>query len=172
MNVLVTVASRHGSTREIARVVAEELRAAGLTVEVSEAGGVMDISRYDAVILGSAVYMGNWEPGALRFIDRHQTRLATKPVWLFSSGPLGADDPQPRGDPKPLAHIREVVSPRDHRIFVGKLDSSNLGVGERLIVKIVHAPEGDFREWAAIRDWAREIAAALRPTGHAVVGHG
>jgi menaquinone-dependent protoporphyrinogen oxidase len=52
---------------------------------------------------------------------------------------------------------------RGHRVFVGKLNPGDLGFGERLMAKVVKAPEGDFRDWDAIRAWAREIAAALTP---------
>jgi menaquinone-dependent protoporphyrinogen oxidase len=98
---------------------------------------------------------------AVQFIDCHQAQLLGKPVWLFSSGPLGAKDPKPSGDP---AHIRELIEhtgARGHRVFVGKLDRRHLSLGERLVTNMVKAPEGDFRDWTKIRAWAREIASAL-----------
>lgn len=54
----------------------------------------------------------------------------------------------------------QATHARDHRIFAGRLDASTLSLGERVAVRAVRAPEGDFRDWAAIRGWAREIAAA------------
>jgi len=37
-----------------------------------------------------------------------------------------------------------------------------LGLGEKVILKAVRAPEGDFRPWDDVREWARGIAAALK----------
>lgn len=161
MNVLVAVSSKHGGTREIARVIAEELRALGLDPDLREAGAVRDLAGYDAVVLGSAVYMGNWLPEARAFVARHGAALAGLPVWLFSSGPLGAENPQPPGDPAGGAAVLAATGARGHRVFAGRLERGDLGLGERAISRLVHAPEGDFRDWAAIRAWAREIGAAL-----------
>jgi menaquinone-dependent protoporphyrinogen oxidase len=105
--------------------------------------------------------MGDWLPEARTYVGRSRALLATVPVWLFSSGPLGRDDPQPKGDPRHLAELLGETGARGHWIFVGKLDRSRLGLGERLIAGLVKAPEGDFRDWDAVRAWAREIAAAL-----------
>src|SRR3712207_229163 len=99
MNALVAVASRHGSTNEIARAIAEELRTRGLDAEVRDAEEVDVLDGYEAVVLGSAVYMGDWLLAARRLVERHRQRLAALPLWLFSSGPLGLDDPKPHGDP-------------------------------------------------------------------------
>jgi menaquinone-dependent protoporphyrinogen oxidase len=159
MKTLVAVASRHGSTHEIARAIADELRTRGLDVELRDAGEVDSLDGYDAVVLGSAVYMGDWLAEARRLVERHRERLAALPVWLFSSGPLGAEDPKPHGDPERIAGLLAAVRPRGHRVFVGKLDKGALSLGERLAAKLVRAPEGDFRDWDAIREWADEIAA-------------
>jgi menaquinone-dependent protoporphyrinogen oxidase len=161
MRILIAVASKHGSTREIAQAIAEEMRAAELTVDLREAGAVPDIAGYDAVILGSAIYMGSWRPEAKQFAGRHQQTLARLPVWLFSSGPLGTTSGLTQDDPRQLAASLGDVAVRDHRIFVGKLDTHTLGLGERLVAKVVRAPEGDFRDWDDIRGWGRGIAAAL-----------
>lgn len=162
MKILVAVASKHGSTREIAQAIAGELRAAQLDVDLREASEVSDINGYDAVVLGSAIYMGSWLSDARHFADQFQAALTTLPVWLFSSGPLGADEPQPEQDLNKLAAPLGPVEVRDHQVFVGKLDPAELGMGERLITKMVHAPAGDFRDWEEIRAWAHQIAAGLR----------
>lgn len=171
MNILIAIASKHGSTQEIAGALAEELRAAGQTVDLREAAAVDAIEPYDAVVLGSAIYAGNWLPAARDFAQRHAAALAQRPVWVFSSGPLGADDPQPHDDPQRLAAPLGAVPVREHRIFAGKLDKDALGLGERLIAAAVKAPEGDFRDWAAIRAWGREIAAAARNDQESPVLH-
>lgn len=161
MNILVAVASKHGSTQEIAQAIAEQLRTAGHTVDTRNVEEAPAVAGYDAAIVGSAIYMGQWLSSAREFVDRNQSQLAPLPVWLFSSGPLGAEDPQPQGDPEGIAELMGKTEASGHRIFVGKLDKNNLGMGERLIAKMVKAPEGDFRDWEAIRAWADEIAEAL-----------
>jgi menaquinone-dependent protoporphyrinogen oxidase len=165
MKMLVAVASTHGSTREIAQAVAEELRSADITVDLAEIGRETSIEGYDAVVLGSAVYLGRWLPEARKFVHTHQAALAAVPVWLFSSGPVGSGDPMPHGDPKEAAEFMAAIHARDHQNFVGKLDKRALGVGERLAVHIVGAPEGDFRDWPAIREWVRGIAESLKVPG-------
>lgn len=161
MKVLIAVASKHGSTREIAQAIAEELRNASVDVDLKDINQVMGTAGYDAVILGSAIYAGNWLPDAKQFAQQHNVALTTVPVWVFSSGPLGGEDPQPHNDPAVLAAPLGEVKPQDHHIFTGKLDPETLGFAERLITKVIQPPEGDFRNWEEIRGWARQIAAEL-----------
>jgi len=161
MHILVAVASRHGSTREIADAIAQQLDMPGVDAEVRQVDNVPDLNSYDAVVLGSAIYMGNWEAAANRFVQRHQARLATMPVWLFSSGPVGNDDHPGQGDPPKVAEIAQLTRARGHQMFAGKLDRHALSFGERLVVNVVKAPDGDFRDWSAIRTWADGIATAL-----------
>lgn len=160
MRVLVAVASKHGSTREIADRIGEVLRRQGLDATVSPAESVAGADGYAAVILGSAVYAGRWMKEARELADRVGSSEVTPPVWLFSSGPVG-EPPKPEEDPVDVAPIAEALSARDHRVFAGKLDRSLLGFGERAIVTALRAPEGDFRDWAEISEWARAIAASL-----------
>jgi menaquinone-dependent protoporphyrinogen oxidase len=161
MNILVANASRHGGTREIAEVLAEELQAAGYAADMRDVAEVKALDVYDAVILGSGVYMGNWLPEARQFVERHRAELARLPLWMFSSGPLGAPDPKPTGDPERISDLLRETPHREHRVFTGRLDKHELGVGERLVTRIVKAPEGDFRDWDAIRAWARKIVGGL-----------
>jgi menaquinone-dependent protoporphyrinogen oxidase len=162
MKVLVVVASKHGSTREIGEAIADELRSALFTVDVREVLEVGRVAGYDAVVLGSGVYAGSWLPEMKSFVHAYYNSLLAVPIWAFSSGPLG-EHAESHDDPERLLAPLGKIAVRDHRIFVGKLDSQHLGLGERLIVKVVRAPEGDFRDWAAIRAWAHEIANSLRP---------
>jgi menaquinone-dependent protoporphyrinogen oxidase len=161
MNVLVAVASKHGSTEEIAGVVADELRAAGHLVEVRDVAQRFDVTQYDAAVVGSAIYMGNWMSEAWQFVEGYQEQLQAMPVWLFSSGPLGEEYPEGMGRPETLDELMEMTNARDHTVFVGKLDKDELGFGERMIARVVKAPEGDFRNWPEIRRWAAHIAAEL-----------
>lgn len=82
------------------------------------------------------------------------------PVWLFSSGPVG-DPPEPEVDPAEAGAMMIRVGAREHRLFAGKVDKSELGLSERAILAMVRAPEGDFRAWPEIAAWGGEIAASL-----------
>lgn len=177
MKILVAVASKHGNTHEIGEAIAGELRAAGHTVDVRDvasgettvasaslAGGATaggDIEPYDAVVAGSAVYMGKWMGEARDFVAKHTEQLRAVPVWLFSSGPVGEEYPEGMGVPEYLDELLAQTGAREHVVFAGRLDKGRLNLAERMAVRLVKAPEGDFRDWNAIRTWGREIAAAL-----------
>ncbi len=127
---------------------------------------VKDITPYDAIILGSPVYMGQWQSKAADFLRKHETELAQRPVWLFSSGPTGEGDPQDRLKgwkfPDVLLPITERIKPRDIALFHGNLDPAKLSIVERIVVKGVKASTGDFRDWNVIRDWANKIVQSLQ----------
>ncbi|MEO5875105.1 MAG: flavodoxin domain-containing protein [Streptosporangiaceae bacterium] len=162
MRVLVSAASKHGSTAEIAARIARTLRASlpgDTVVEVCPAVEFTDADSYDAVVLGSAVYMGRWLEEARTAAARIPTE-PVRPVWLFSSGPIG-DPPPPQEEPDEVAGIAETTRARGHRVFAGRLDRHRLGFGEKALVLALHVTEGDFRDWDAIDAWAAEIAATL-----------
>jgi len=161
--VLIAAASRHGSTFDIADEIARVLARRGCVVVDKAADEVDSIDRYDAVIVGSAVYMGHWLPEALSFVTRCAAELAARPVWLFSSGPIG-NPPQPETDPQGVAEMVQRIGARGHCVFAGRLDPDRLGLGEKVIVGMLRAPKGDFRDFAAVTAWASDIADALNPT--------
>ncbi len=162
MNVLVSVASRHGATSEIGGALARRLRGRGLDVTTLPPESVTELEPYDAIVLGSAVYMGHWLPQAADFVERHLLALHDRPVWLFSSGPLG-NPLVPAGDAPEVGPMVQRLGAREHRTFAGELQQGVIGFKERMIVKMVKAPYGDFRDWAAIDAWADAIAEALVP---------
>ena len=159
--VLVVVASRHGATRQIAEALGGVLRAAGLDVDVGDADGAAGPAGYDALVLGSAVYYGRWLASARAFAEKHASALADRPVWLFSSGPVG-DPPKPDGGPADLDALRRITGARDHVVFGGRIDRHLLGMRERAVTRVVGADEGDFRDWEDIASWAAAIAHELR----------
>lgn len=161
MRVLVAVASRHGSTAEIAKRIGDVLGTAGIETFVRMPEEVLSVETYDAVILGSGVYAGRWLGSARAFAAREAASLSTRPVWLFSSGPVG-DPAKPAADPVDVAAIRKQTNALEHRVFTGKLDRQKLGFGERAIVLAVHAAEGDFRSWDEVTSWASGIAEVLQ----------
>jgi menaquinone-dependent protoporphyrinogen oxidase len=162
VHVLVTAASRHEATREIAAAIADGLARRGVEAEARALEDVGELDGFDAVVLGSAVYMGRWLKQARSFAGAHASELAAKPVWLFSSGPLGSPDhPIPPDGPADVAELVELTGARAHRLFAGRLEHARLGLGERAMARAVHAPEADSRDWEAIDSYAGEIAAAL-----------
>ena len=161
MKVLVAYASKHGSTEGIARAIADRLMEDGVSAEPRSVEDTRGVDDADAVVLGSAIYAGSWRKEAVEFVHRHAEALAERPVWLFSSGPLGEQVEDDEEQPRQLPEIEGIVAPVEHRIFFGALDRSKLGFGERMIVKAVKAPNGDFRDWDEIRAWADSIAADL-----------
>lgn len=166
MRVLVSAASRHGSTDEVARTIAEVLTESGLSAVVAAPETITSINGFDAAVIGSAVYFGKWVDTATTMVERHAASFDGRPVWLFSVGPLG-DPPTPLGEPVGIRALVAATRAREHRLFTGRLDRSRLSFGEKLVARGVRAPEGDFRHWDEIRAWARDIAEALTPVGAA-----
>ena len=97
MRVLVTYASKHGATQGIAERIGEQLAAAGLRVEVLSCEQADDVSSYDAFVVGSALYMFRWLKPAMKFVNRRRAVLAARPLWLFSSGPVGNETVDEKG---------------------------------------------------------------------------
>jgi menaquinone-dependent protoporphyrinogen oxidase len=174
--VLVVVASRHGATAEIATALARSIadsdtgRTAGLSAVPVSADNRPDPAAFDAVVLGSAVYAGRWLEAARGYAARHADVLRTRPVWLFSSGPIG-EPPFPPDEPYDVAAVRNLTGARSHRTFPGRLDKQRLSFGERAMVTAMRAPVGDFRDWDTVRGWGEEIAGQVAGVGaHATAG--
>jgi len=164
--ILMAYATKYGATAEIAEKIGQVLHEAGLQADVLPAERVGDLTLYGAVVLGSAVYAGRWRKEAAAFLEANEEALAERPVWLFSSGPTGHGDPVQLMKgwrfPDGLQPIADRIQPRDIALFHGKLDAKKLGFAEKLIVKALKAPMGDFRDWEAITAWATDIAALLK----------
>jgi len=120
MRVLVTAATKYGATTEIAQAIAETLGEHGLEATVVQPEQVEGLDGYDAVVVGSAVYAGHWLKPARELVERHADALAGRPVWLFSSGPVG-DPPKPEEDPVDVADLLAATGAREHCVFAGKL---------------------------------------------------
>ena len=157
MSVLVSAASRHGATAEIAEAIDRTLRGRGIETDLRAPAEVADLAGYHAVVLGSAVYMGRWLEEARRLVEEHAALLAARPVWLFSSGPVG-DPLKPDEDPVDVADVVTSTGARGHRVFPGRIDRGRLRFAEKAVVLALRVPDGDFRDWAAIEDWANGIA--------------
>lgn len=163
MRVLVTAASRHGATYEIAEAIARGLIERDVDAEATPPERLTSLDGYDAFVIGSAVYVGRWLEVARDLVADHAERLTQAPVWLFSSGPLGPPDAlKPEGDPVDVEGLAETTRAVGHRVFAGRLDRKLLGLGEKAVVVAVRAPEGDFRDWQAIDAFAGDIAGHLQ----------
>jgi len=175
MRILIVHASRYGSTQEIAERIAETLQQQGFEIAVKTVKEAGDPEEYDAVVVGSAAYYFRWMKKASEFVRQHRETLAQKPVWLFSSGPLGTKATDDKGRnlltvtvPKEIAEFEEAIHPRGYRVFFGALNPKKLGFLHRLMFNLPANrdrklfPDGDFRDWNAIDAWAAKIAEELR----------
>lgn len=164
--VLVAYGSKYGATAEIAKKIGEVLVQEGLQAEVADLKTVKDPAPYQAVVLGSAAYIGQWRKEAVKFVQDNQTILSGIPVWLFVSGPTGEGDPveQMQGwlYPKKLQPAIDAIKPKDIAVFHGAIDTTKLNFLEKFAIKNVKAPLGDFRNWESITAWAKKIAATLK----------
>ncbi len=163
--ILVTYASKYGATREIAEKISDALCAAGLQAEVLPVEAAGNLDGYEAVVLGSAVYVGKWMKSAGDFLNKNEKSLAARPVWLFSSGPTGDGDPVALLDgwrlPTELQGVIERIQPRDVVVLHGNIDRARLNWIEATAVKALKKPFGDFRDWDAVATWAASIARTM-----------
>jgi menaquinone-dependent protoporphyrinogen oxidase len=156
-------------------------------LEVAAADHVAAVGAADAVVVGSGVYIGSWLKEPLEFLQRHEATLATRPLWLFSSGPLpgskadksdnpltdalGPEEGPGSGGRKKIAELSAATHPREHRVFLGAFDPKDppRAMSERFVRMMPAAkgllPAGDFRDWEAIEAWAKSIARELQPIG-------
>jgi menaquinone-dependent protoporphyrinogen oxidase len=164
--VLVAYASKYGATAEIAASIGSVLQSNGLDVVVQSVDTIRDVKPYQAVVLGSGVYAGNWLAPAVEFIESQAGSLAERPLWLFSSGPTGEGDPQELLGgwqfPATIEAVVDKLGPRGIKVFHGKIDLDRLHWGERLLVRAMRGATGDWRDWDNIHAWAESIAAALK----------
>lgn len=165
-NILVAYASKYGATKEIAEKIGDVLRQSGKLVDVFPVGVVKDLARYQAVIMGSAIYVGKWPKSAAKFMQANEKTLADRPFWLFSSGPSGEGDPielvEGKRLPIGLQPIIDRIRPRDIIVFHGNINLDKINAIEKWAVRrVVKKPFGDFRDWGSIEKWSRGIASAL-----------
>lgn len=164
--ILITYASKYGATAEIADRIGKEISYSGFQTEIMPVNQVHDIEDFDTVILGSAVYMGQWRKDAIRFLKKYAEKISQKRLWVFSSGPVDEGDPvellQGWMIPKKIRSLVEVIKPIDIKVFHGKIEINQLNFFERWILNKVKSPAGDFRDWKEVKTWALKIAGSLK----------
>ena len=165
--ILVSYASKHGSTAEVAEVIAASLVERGLEVDVRPAGEVDDTARYGGVVLGAALYTGHVHRDARRFLRRHQAELSTLPVAVFAMGPQTRDATAIASSRSQLDHaLRQVpeVAPFSVAVFGGVVDPTELGF------PFNRMSASDARDWDAIHRWADELGARFGDVDRHVSG--
>lgn len=168
--ILVTYASRTGSTAGVAEVIRKTLAENGAQVDVVPMQEVTDLTPYKAVVAGSAIRAGQWLPEAMEFIQKHRTELNQKPFAAFL---VCVTMTMKRADAREmvsgwLGPVRALVKPVSEGYFAGILDISKVpSLADRLKFHISVAlgvwSEGDHRDWEAIHDWASELPVKLQP---------
>ncbi len=164
--VLVAYATRYGSTAEVAQTIAEILSEEGAEVDVRRVGNAIETSRYDAVVVGSPARLGRLLPESIAFVRRNAAELWRLNVAYFITGltmrvDTASNRRQAESYLQPLCRIRPPVRTG---LFGGKVDRSKLGPLLRLFLSRDRSgtlSEGDYRDWTAIKLWARELAPVL-----------
>lgn len=161
--ILVTYASKCGSTAGVAEAVAKTLAAKGFTVDLTPVDLAAGVETYSAIILGSAIRFGAVLPAAAAFIKDHARVLKTRPVAYFTVGStLFQDTPENRAAAAACTEpLKAVVPPVSAADFAGVFDPGKVSFAERLLGKAMKMPVGDFRDWKAIQSWASGLAEQL-----------
>jgi menaquinone-dependent protoporphyrinogen oxidase len=161
--VLVAYTSRTGSTTEIAQAIGKELEAVGHTVVVSGMKEIDSIEGYRAVVIGSPVYMAAIEKDVALFVSRHRDVLTKIPVAAFAVG-IAPVDHRVGSVESVLGKLRaalDPVKPVAVTMFAGRLELARMSFVQRTMTGLMKVLTGDFRDWEAIRAWARGLPAAF-----------
>jgi len=159
--ILITYATRAGSTIEVAAAIGEVIAARGFEVDVKPVKEKPSPDGYQAVLVGSAIRMGNWLPEAIEFVEKNQEILNQLPVALFTVHMLNrGDDEESRTNRLTyLRDVRPLLTSAEEVFFAGKFDMSRLSFLDRMISKAVKAVDEDCRDWDRIRGWAHTVFA-------------
>jgi menaquinone-dependent protoporphyrinogen oxidase len=164
-HILVAYASKAGSTAEVAVAIGEVLRERGYGVDVKPIQENPTVDGYQAVIVGSAIRMGNWLPEAVAFVKKNQDRLRQMPTAFFTCHRLNTGDDEASRQTREAytAPVRQILTPEAEVFFSGEMDYTKLKFVDRTLAKAVekatHTPAGDYRDWSKIRAWAETVFA-------------
>ncbi|TDW92824.1 menaquinone-dependent protoporphyrinogen oxidase [Kribbella pratensis] len=161
--VLVAYASKMGATAGIAAAIGDELRAHGHSADVAEVTSVNDVAPYDAVVLGSAIYVRRWRRDAVRFLRHNVAGLRQRQVWLFHSGPVGPDKDEDQTMPPAVRHLARSIGATPAVTFAGRLEPAT---AKGFLARRLAAGKlaGDARDWDKIRAWSADVSAAIEAT--------
>lgn len=160
--VLVAYATRAGSTMEIARTIATELEQREFTVDICPIKQVANLQGYSHAVIGSAVRMSAPLPEVTQFIEGHRSEFHGIPLAFFAVHLQndGEDEASRKARLAYLDPIRKLLRLQHEAFFTGVYDPEKVSYIERLMGKTVQTPVGDFRDWAAIKDWGQSIFAS------------
>ena len=161
--ILIAYASRRGSTAEIAQAIGSELEALGNTVEVAEMKGIRSVGGFRAVVIGAPVYLARIGKDISAFVARFGSDLSPVPVAAFAVG-IAPVDPRVGSVEDALGQLRAVLAPVKPvaiTMFAGRLDLARMSFIERTLTGAMKVLTGDFRDWDAIRAWARGLPAVF-----------
>ena len=164
MKILVAYATKAGSTSEVAAEIGRVIESQGnCKVDVHPVGELNGVSGYAAVIIGSGIRAGQWLSPATKFVEQHREALSRVPVAYFLVCLTLREDTEEnrRTVAAYLDPVREMLQPVDVGLFAGMMDYAKLPFIFRLMMKAMKSPEGDFRDWEAIRAWAAGLHPAL-----------
>jgi menaquinone-dependent protoporphyrinogen oxidase len=167
--ILVTYASRFGSTKGVAEAIGKTLAESGAQVDIFPMREVKDLSPYQAVVAGSAINAGAWLPEAIQFVQTHQSELNQKPFAAFlvcMTLTMHNADQYRSHVSTWLTSVRALVRPVSEGLFAGRLNISKIPsfsdrLKFRLSVLFGVWKEGDHRDWNAIRTWAEGLRSLL-----------
>lgn len=114
-SILIVYASLHGQTVKIARHIADALASAGEKVTLADARELprsMDLSRYDAVVVGSPLVLRRHLPAVERFVRRHRNQLQQLPTAFFS---VSASAASPASMPAARRALERFLAKTDWR---------------------------------------------------------
>jgi menaquinone-dependent protoporphyrinogen oxidase len=154
--ILVVYGSRHGSTRDVAETIADELRRDARAF-VEPADDVVDIDAYDAVVVGAGISIGRIHRSARHFLERFRDELAERPLAIYALGPVKDSDSDRDSAREALDRaLRKVrLTPAAKTVFGGAVDPAVLHF------PFSHVPAADLRDWQRIRDWAQGLPEAF-----------
>ncbi len=161
--ILVLYATKCGSTAEVAQAIGQALSERGADVDVLPVKKAGKLDGYQAVVVGSAIRMGQPLPEVMNFVKANLEQLRNLPVAYFSVHILNTEDtPEARANREAYtASLRQILTPCAEAFFAGKMDLSKLSFVEKLMAKAVKAADSDQRDWQAINSWAMEVSPQL-----------
>ena len=167
--ILVTYASRAGSTAGVAEAIGQTLVEKGLQLDVLPMQDFKDLSPYQAVVAGSAIRGQKWLPEAMQFVNAHRSELERKPFAAFMvciTLSMTNAGQYLEGLKSWMSPVRDLVPPVSEGYFAGALDFSKLPfslnvLAMRLVVLTGMWKQGDHRDWNAIHAWAESLPSRL-----------
>jgi len=162
--VLIAFATRYGSTKEVAKLIADKIKDREIEAEISNVIDISSLKGYDVVIIGSPIYMGKWLKEGVDFVQQFSESLNQVPVALFTVGVTLKDKNEKniRIAEKSFDVLLPYTNPVMTGVFAGKIDKRNMNFIDKQILKLVKAEEGDFRNPDEISVWTANLIETFR----------